>query len=92
MVRPHRSAPAGGALVIPAREGGAKQWTANVLADPRVRVKIGDAVYPPLAHRAQDIDTAAFAAAAARAKYQQMAADAGAHTPGDMWLFRVTPR
>ena len=80
-----------GALVIPAREGGAKQWTANVLADPRVRVKIGDAVYPALAHRAQDIDPAAFAAAA-RAKYPQMAGDAGAGAPEDLWLFRVTPR
>ena len=80
-----------GELIIPAREGGTKRWTANVVADPRIRVKIGDAVYPALAHRAHDIPMADFVAAA-RAKYPQMASGGDAEAPRDVWLFRVTPR
>ena len=80
-----------GELIIPAMEGGTKQWTANAVADPRVRVKIGDAVYPALAHRAHDIPMADFVAAA-RAKYPQMAGDRDGDAPQDVWLFRVAPR
>ena len=34
-----------GSLVIPAAEGSTKTWPKYVLADPRIRVKVGDAVY-----------------------------------------------
>ncbi len=80
-----------GDLIIPARDGSTKQWTANVLADPRIRVKIGDAVYPALAHRADDIDMERFRAAA-QAKYPQMGDTQEASGPQDVWLFRVGPR
>lgn len=80
-----------GELIIPAMQGGTKQWTANVVAEPRIRVKIGDAVYPALAYRAHDIPMADFVAAA-RAKYPQMGSDRDADAPQDVWLFRVAPR
>ena len=80
-----------GDLIIPARDGGTKQWTANVLADPRIRVKIGDAVYPALARRAEDIDMESFLVAA-QAKYPQMGGNQGESGPQDVWLFRVAPR
>lgn len=78
-------------LIIPAMEGGTKQWPANVVADPRIRVKIGDAVYPALAHRAHDVPMQGFAAAA-RAKYPRMGGGDGDGGPRDVWLFRVSPR
>ena len=35
-----------GKLVIPAQEGHTKIWPQNVLKDSRVRIKVGDKVYP----------------------------------------------
>ena len=58
--------------------------------DPRVRIKVGDTVYPALALRVPDPDPETFVASAAK-KYEQMA-DPDREVPEDIWLFRIAPR
>ena len=41
-------------LYIPCRECAKKRWPRNVMADPRVRVKIGDSVYERTMQRLDD--------------------------------------
>jgi hypothetical protein len=78
-----------GALYVPAMNGSEKEWTQMVVADGRVRLKIGDRVYPALAERVPDADFAAFLPSAA-GKYSSLAeAD---EPPPDVWLFRIGPR
>ena len=80
-----------GDLIIPAEAGSTKEWTANVVADPRIRLKLGDAIYPALAERDMAL-TIADVAPAAQAKYPQMAERRGDEPAEDVWLFRVRPR
>ena len=80
-----------GTLIIPATEGSTKQWTANVAQDPRIRVKIGEVVYPARVERALDL-TMADIAPAVQAKYPQVGADAEESPLEDFWIFRVMPR
>ena len=79
-----------GNLVIPAAEGSTKTWPQYVLADPRVRVKVGDAVYPARATRLIDFDADAVMASLL-VKYGDRAADAAA-PPHDIWLFAISAR
>lgn len=79
-----------GALHVPAMGGSAKEWPAYVLADPRVRLKIGDRVYAARATRVEPDDPAPYIASAA-AKYEAMADRAGDEPPEDIWLFRIDP-
>lgn len=80
-----------GVLHVPAQSGSTKDWPAYVVADPRVRLKIGDLVYSARATRVQPEDTAPYFASAF-AKYEQMADRAGEEPPEDVWLFRIDPR
>ena len=79
-----------GVLHVPAQSGSDKAWTGMVLDDPRVRVKVGDTIYPARAVRVVLDDLAPIIASAA-AKYSQMA-DRAAEPPPDVWLFRIEPR
>lgn len=80
-----------GDLYVPAQGGSAKDWPQYVVADRRVRLKVGDAVYPVAATRVTDLAMADIASAAA-AKYPQMAGRAPEDMPKDVWLFRIAPR
>jgi hypothetical protein len=79
-----------GSLMIPASEGSTKTWPKYVLADARVRVKVGESVYPARAVRVTEIDTDAVMASALT-KYGDLAADGGAPPP-DIWLFQISGR
>jgi hypothetical protein len=77
-----------GDLMIPAAEGSTKTWPTYVLADPRVRVKVGESVYPARAVRVTDIDTDAVMASAME-KYGDRG---GEPPPPDIWLFQISAR
>ncbi len=77
-----------GVLHVPAQDGSKKAWTAMVLDDPRVRVKVGDTLYPARAVRVVVDDVTPILESAA-AKYSQMA---DREPPPDVWLFRIEPR
>ena len=79
-----------GELYVPAQGGSGKRWTGYVEDDPRVRIKVGDTVYPALALRVPDPDPDTFVASAAK-KYEQMA-DPDREVPEDIWLFHIAPR
>ena len=80
-----------GALVIPAMNGSEKEWPAHVVRDPRVRVKIGEHVYPAQAERTTDVSLEDLVASVA-AKYPQIAEQNPADAPRDVWLFRISAR
>jgi hypothetical protein len=77
-----------GALYVPARGGSAKDWPHFAVSDPRVRVKIGDKVYPALATRVEDPELRRVLIAAAAGKYDFE----GPQEPGgldDVWVFQI---
>ena len=78
-------------LVIPAINGSEKEWPALVVRDPRVRVKIGDHVYPARAERMTDVSLDDLVESVA-AKYPQIAERDPADAPQDVWLFRISAR
>ena len=78
-------------LVIPAMNGSEKVWPAHVVRDPRVRVKIGDHVYPARADRMTDVSLDDLVESVA-AKYPQIAERDPADAPQDVWLFRISAR
>jgi hypothetical protein len=78
-----------GALYVPAQSGSTKDWTRYVVADPRVRLKIGDRVFEAVATRIEDADPETFLASAGK-KYPQVASQD--EIPEDIWLFRIGPR
>lgn len=80
-----------GDLVIPAMSGSEKEWPAHVVRDPRVRVKIGDHVYPARAERMTDVSLDDLVESVA-AKYPQIAERDPADAPQDVWLFRISAR
>lgn len=78
-------------LIIPANGGSTKQWTANVVRDPRVRIKIGEAVYRARAERTLDLMPEDFIAAMI-AKWPEFSERMGEEPPENLWFFRVGPR
>ncbi len=64
--------------------------THYLLEDPRVRLKLGDVVYPARAVRVTEFEPEVLAASAAK-KYTQFA-DRERELPEDIWLFRIEPR
>lgn len=80
-----------GVLHVPAQNGSEKEWTAMALDDPRVRVKIGDRIFPGRAVRVVVDDPAPVFESAAR-KYARLAGDGPIEPPPDVWLFRIDPR
>jgi hypothetical protein len=79
-----------GDLYVPAQNGSEKKWTQYVLDDARVRLKIGDRVYPARAVRVEPDDREPFLAAG-RAKYSSMMSESQ-ELPPDIWLFRIEAR
>ena len=75
-----------GALYVPATRGSAKSWTHYAVSDPRVRLKIGDKIYPARATRVSDTSQREAMVAAARAKYDF---EGDGSPPEDVWLFRM---
>ena len=80
-----------GDLMVPAMNGSEKQWPAMVVRDPRIRVKIGDAVYPARADRLMDVSMPDLLPSIA-VKYPQIAQRDPADAPQDAWLFRISAR
>ena len=80
-----------GTLIVPAQGGSDKAWTHYVLDDPRVRIKVGERVFPARATRILEPDPEDYFASAAR-KYKRMADRPGADRPEDICLFRIEPR
>ncbi len=78
-----------GNLYIPARDGSGKDWTQYVLADSRVRLKMGDRVYPAAMHRVTTLQRNDVLVTILT-KYPQL--DSSPETTGDLWLFRVSDR
>lgn len=76
-----------GALYVPAMGGASKSWTYYALADPRVRVKVGDRIYPARATRVRDESFASVMREAAARKYD-FVPDAD-RVVEDVWLFRI---
>jgi hypothetical protein len=84
-----------GAFYIPAQNGAEKTWTAYAIADPRVRLKIGDRIYLATATRVDQPADVEALIASARKKYPQLP-DGGdaesAERRDGIWLFRIDPR
>tara|TARA_B100001013_G_scaffold318963_1_gene227582 strand:- start:524 stop:1015 length:492 start_codon:yes stop_codon:yes gene_type:complete len=81
-----------GKLIIPAQEGHTKIWPQNVLKDNRVRIKIGDDIYPvrlKLVDKDAEIsDLRPFIAI----KFPNRPPLEPGEGPKDIWLFEVSPR
>ena len=80
---------ADGKLHIPARDGASKDWPSYVMADNRVRLKVGDQVYPASLRRVADTDVAGLIAQGA-SKYPGFA-QAPEDVIADTWIFEVNP-
>ena len=77
-----------GDLYVPADRGGSKTWTHFAVSDPRVRVKVGDLVYPVRATRVTDDSLRPALLASARAKYDFAGGDEESSFE-DLWVFRM---
>lgn len=84
----------GPGLYVPSRNAERKPWVRNVLADPRVRLRIGDRIHAMQATRVTDDAELRRLIPLLRAKYRMARwgmDDDPASSPGT-WLFRMTPR
>lgn len=79
-----------GALHVPAMNPEGKRWTQHVLADPRVRLRIGDKVYAGRAVRVGDETSLESHRASVEKKYPQLAERDAADLP-PIWVFRIDP-
>ena len=77
-----------GALYVPAQGGAGKDWPHFAVSDPRVRVKIGDKIYPARATRVSDPELRPILIAAAAEKYDF---ELPQEPDGldDVWVFRI---
>ena len=78
-------------LHIPAQKGHTKQWPGNVIADPRVRIKIGNDVYPAKATLVSK-DAGEQVRPFAMERFRQMGREMPEQLPPDVWLFEISPR
>ena len=88
-----------GVLHIPAMKGSTKEWPQYVLADPRVRIKIGDAIYPAIATLvSKDTLASSYYGSLffAEAKKKFLAAGREIPTleelPEEVWLYEISDR
>jgi hypothetical protein len=84
----------GTGLYVPSRSAARKPWVQNVLADPRVRLRIEDRVFEMTASRVTDAAELRRVIPLLRAKYRMARwgmDDDPASAPGT-WFFRMTPR
>lgn len=80
-----------GELYVPANSGAEKRWTAYVLEDPRVRLKVGDDVFAARARRVQGPLEDYLPSVVA--KYREwFPEDVPSEIPPDLWLFRIEAR
>ena len=81
-----------GKLIIPAQEGHTKKWPQNVLEDSRVRIKVGDKIYPvrlTLVEKDAKIkEMGPFIAI----KFPDRAPPKPGEGPKNIWLFEVSSR
>jgi hypothetical protein len=81
-----------GRLYVPSRNPTGKKWPYYVLADPSVRLKIGDKIYLGRATRVTEPATLRAAFASLGKKYARMASPPDPDAPlPDVWLFRIDP-
>lgn len=80
-----------GRLYVPAANAAEKDWPGYVGEDSRVRVRIGEQVYPGHATRVTDGALLSELAGVATAKYPQYAdrISAGGSFPEGVWVFEV---
>ncbi|MDD9828008.1 MAG: hypothetical protein OXU92_06495 [Deltaproteobacteria bacterium] len=80
-----------GELYVPADSGSEKRWTAYVLEDPRVRLKVGDDVFAARARRVEG-PLGGYLSSLLE-KYQDDFPDGPPLAfPPDLWLFRIEAR
>ncbi|MFT7650911.1 MAG: hypothetical protein ACI9UU_000010 [Candidatus Azotimanducaceae bacterium] len=80
-----------GVLYIPAQSGSTKSWTHYVLEDPRVRIKVGDSVYPARLDRVAQENVSRLITSRVE-KYPPPADSDPQDAPKDVWVFRVSDR
>jgi hypothetical protein len=79
----------GGNLYVPSRNPRGKRWVANVLRDPRVRLRIGDKIYERKAVHVTDPTRVDDLLESLAARYPRLRPSAD---PPELWLFRMDPR
>jgi hypothetical protein len=67
-----------------------REWVRNVTRDPRVRVRVGDALYERLAVRVEDPAEYEAARAALERKYELDPAERDPER--EVWIYRLDPR
>ena len=81
-----------GTLIIPAQEGHTKKWPQYVLEDNRVRIKVGDNIYPArlslVEKDAKIKEIGPFIAI----KFPDRAPPKPGEGPKNIWLFEISPR
>ena len=78
-----------GQLYVPASDGADKRWARYVLDDPRVRLKVGDRIYPGRATRVTDEALRGALIEAARGKYPRIVGEMDDEALARIWVFRV---
>jgi hypothetical protein len=76
-----------GVLYVPSRHAEKKSWVQHVLADPRVRVKVGERIYPATIARVEDPAEIEAVVPALVAKYDLDPPEEGEEQ--EVWLFRL---
>ena len=77
-----------GVLYVPANRAAEKSWPHFAISDPRIRLKVGDKIYPARATRVQDAELQPKLIAAATEKYDfELPQEPGALD--DVWVFRI---
>ena len=76
-------------LYVPASDGADKRWARYVLDDPRVRLKVGDRIYPGRATRVTDEALRGTLIEAARGKYPRIVGGMDDEVLARIWVFRV---
>ncbi|MBW2242852.1 MAG: hypothetical protein JRH01_12785 [Deltaproteobacteria bacterium] len=77
-------------LYVPSQGAAEKDWPQMALADSRVRLKIGDAIFRARATRVTDESERPAMFTAAAKKYPRLA-ESESELPPDLWLFRIDP-
>lgn len=79
-------------LFIPASNGSTKTWTKLTVANPDIRIKINDSIYPVRATRVPDFPLDVLGRLIVK-KYPKYAEQIMANSDAqDTWVFRISPR
>jgi hypothetical protein len=76
-----------GSLYVPSRYAEKKSWVQYVLDDPRVRLRVGERIYPAAMTRVRDPEEIEAVVPALVAKYDLGPPEEGEEE--DVWLFRL---